>query len=93
MAKDGTFLNRLLIALFASGVVALGAHELHLRYGGARASAAYKRGIVQELHGDLPVERGRFGSPIKVENSKNTSDNLDRGDRKKLQDLIDSVAQ
>ena len=44
---------RLLVALFSCAIVALGAHELHLMYGGDEMSGeSASQSILQELHGD-----------------------------------------
>jgi hypothetical protein len=90
----GTFFERLLVALFAAGVVALGANELNSKFGNVRAAKATD--LTQDLLGATNIKKGQFSiekSMIAAKENSNATDKLGSTEKHALQDLIDSVSK
>lgn len=102
MSKDIRLMQYFLIIVFAIGVVLLGAQDLYRRYGDGRPSGGAKF-LIGDLRGEKFIKgqdaRASF-RPVEPQATRNRNesaptqrDELVREDRKKLQNLIDSLAQ
>lgn len=92
MAQASTFSARLLVALFAASVVALGIHELNQRHGKKNVTATSQ--VTKELLGSVHIERGMFSiEKARAKSKENAEHSEIIGDTEKgaLQGLIDSV--
>ncbi len=70
--EKGPWWGRVLIVLFASGVVAIAGHQISVKYVGKKTSPSGTKGkaLVQELHGELDVAKASV-SPEYVEQYAN----------------------
>lgn len=82
----------LLVLFFSGSVVALGAHDLTTKHLGR--SRGGPSGMARDLHGGNDVESPRANPSrriFEVPARNDDMDRLDRGDRRELKNLLDSV--
>lgn len=82
---NSTFFPRLLIGIFAAAIVALGAREIHKKYGQISVSQSDRDTLIENLVGATHIERGRF------EVQKAPNENVLSGENNQLGQLIDAL--
>ena len=92
MAKEGSWVSRILIIAFGAAIVALGANELQHTVNKKYAGKGSRPSAISDLHGSNAIERAQL-RPGSIPSGTGPGDSLSRGDRSELDSLIDTVSK